>query len=768
MLIKKQEINVYSNIHQEPLLLTKHKYIEDNMSLNMKFSKFEEYFDLFMYSKVKNNIKLPKIKNSEVEPIDFCFNDKAFNLINPSEEKELIELDKINPTDGGVKIFDLDIYCNDTQSLLSVNSDTSQLTKQIRKLKNSIFSKKRPKEYNNIISRLAICSFILLSSMIFYFIYPASLKNEYDQIVNALINFNSITSSLACIHNYARNSYLIDNQFYHFDRHNYYNSSYMNFSQLRIRNCSEDMNNIAYILDRTFTKDDSNFPTNSTFYEYNKGKLKVIEKELYIQAGFQFILHSTLNLARHDTEIKNKFSNDFYSYLKANSSERIDLSNDYNRLFTNTLNEFYILNNYIIQNSYNLLITFSDSLFNSTIISLSIIILILVICLLIFSFSYNIKTRIEINIYNIIYDYSNFLSIKDKYNRLTKLIFNIISNSKDKLNYSINDYENDIDLDVINNDLPKNKSRKANKAYRALELKKSLEIKKKREIYINKGISYKISSNRKSYFIFSLIFIIIFSAYFLFIFLLTLFDTKSSYNHFQINLRLNSYFTKSMLSFIFLKENILTNMYNDTTYPFTFQSTPASNISIHDYITESNEVLNVIKMETFTDDKVKDLWNNIINGNICDMYFKSEVDLNYKCLSIGNGILKTGFANGLSYYLQNINQLSSNLLDNTYDYTLYVESEQLMDLFLRSSFEDFVHKFNMVYKTRLNNEQTVIRIVFIIYVFVLIAFLLIVSFCWLDSTRKIFSNALMIVCILPNSCLGNPNLLSNIQILNMD
>ena len=108
------------------------------------------------------------------------------------------------------------------------------------------------------------------------------------------------------------------------------------------------------------------------------------------------------------------------------------------------------------------------------------------------------------------------------------------------------------------------------------------------------------------------------------------------------------------------------------------------------------------------------------------------------------------------------------MLDYSYDYTLYVESEQLMDLFLRSTFEDFIHQFKVIYTTRLNNEQTIVSIVFIIYIFVLIAFLLIVSFCWFTSLKKTFSNAIMIICILPNSCLVNHSLLSNIQILDIE
>ena len=71
--------------------------------------------------------------------------------------------------------------------------------------------------------------------------------------VNIKLNYNNLPEDLACIHNYVRNSYLLDNNIYQDTTQLRVNSmTYMDFSQERIKDCSYSINQIISLLDTEY------------------------------------------------------------------------------------------------------------------------------------------------------------------------------------------------------------------------------------------------------------------------------------------------------------------------------------------------------------------------------------------------------------------------------------------------------------------------------------------------------------------------------------
>lgn len=771
----------------------------DNISLKISFKNplrvndlvDKNFMNIFkMKENDPNKSEQTKLIQSKYELQNKCFYQSAFfyksnqenifneNQKNTKENEDFINLNNFNFNNN-------DTYSN--SSLISIKSDNSHI-KQIQKLKKGIFSKKNPKLLSNLKVIFNFFFVILVINVVGYTLWT-KINNLYvENISLAFLQFNKIPLNLACINNYIKNSYLIYRGNYSYNRYNTSDeddNSYFSFVNEKIRNCSDDLNGIILNLEKNELINQTLSNSFLNIEKYNKNnKWLYIENNINLYEALNYIIFISVNVANIYNENKN---NNLTLYRNDTKYEL-----DYNIIFSNVLNNIYDKIELNLINSENYLNQKIDDKFFNFLIVFIIISSFIFIGMFIFKYFQNNITIIEICILNILFDYSNITYIREKF----KLIYNfqsvITKKSKENLNLTVDDLE--IEYDGLLNDEINNfpideihspnisKKKLGNTKSKNKHLKIMMDIKKTREKMTIKTLNQKTFQNNLRILIIIFVIFLIIAIYFAFNLLWNYYDMQKKIDFVRIYSKLNKLQTGNILSFIIIKEFISQNQnYGQIQFPFRFRNFTSMKEIINNnfpYLTEQDQYLEILKSNSYKNNKIRELWDTIFYNNTCSLYYKNESVESKMCYSIENGVLSKGLYQGINLFNDNIRQLinlinSTNILENinneiNFDLKSYSTCEKLIDFFLSMGYNDFFNKIANIFLEEINFNNQIVLMVLIIFLFILLIFFIYIHFFYFKYIQIKFTEILTLLCILPSKSINHPSILSKLKLLELE
>ena len=852
-------IEIENPIENSTVALDFINYLKDNFNKNKKSVFLKCNLKNNINSINTNNVNTPFFKKSNKQKIKIQLSankkksSKNFTIENKSNinnfnNKEFVEnalilgsnsifnnKSKLSNNKKTYKLFgNLNNDTASITSLVSVNSTYSNM-KTLQRIRKGILSNKQPKVLHTLKYVFGVTFLILIGIIIYFYFYCMFLNNKIDYYVNLSMDYSNIPEHLACIHNYARNTYLLENNL--INEEDYFKADetdYMTFSYKSIANCTYNINNIISQLNKEFDLKKLVISNNVNIdnYNFDSANFESIENNIALYDGLFYIIHTTIDLNAY-------YFSKTINYNNNNSNNELSNFKQYNNIFSNCLSTLMTESELGKANALDYLI----NLVNYALVWNSVTIGIVFGCLIMLVIGFKIIQKsicsVEVTILSILLNNSSSEHLTEKYNKIKIIHKELLSEVKE---YSIDEYNIEANNSLINtntinannnnnidnynnalredsNLLDKNhnktdKNELINKTKERSNLKKKvfkykLELKKLRDKFTQKTLKTRANRYNKRIYLFSFFFIIILMFYFCFLLYWFNRDANINSEYYYNHSNIKNLYKQNLIAMTTFKEYILKEVYNDDKIPFrivnlkheslkdvfkidnnsitnnnvidTNDDFSSLYININEFIFSSlfyniinqDEVIDLIKKEMYKDNEVKELWNSIFNGNLCEIYNSYDKQTLDDCYSISEGILKSGLYNAINLYNSNFQSLLSNIkkkqyVINNFNNFRIIANSKLLDLYIKQAFNDFVKKYEDIYNNNSSSRKSISTIILIIYIALVIVLIITVYSIYFPKMKSKFTEVLTLLCILPSKSLHENIISSELHILELE